>query len=225
MRGCIPRAIQAFPCRSDAEHAKPRRPGRTRKHVACAVSCLPIRRYESSIRITLTYEKLVKRPRAGSAGRGAGNKNLSLLGRGGRLDSAHLYWCVRVSFLPSPSSPALQLHLVSLRAPLPSPVAVTFDPAVRTCRYVLSRLWCVRILITPSSSARSPSFARSFAPDSRPDNVADLDSAHQTPTTSPRLAQRREQGFGEGRAQSKPRGVADVFEHVRRRFCRVSTHF
>ena len=100
-------------CRSDAEHAIPRRPGRTRKHVACAVSCLPIRKYESSIRITLTYEKLVKRLRAGSPGCGAGNENLSLLGRGRRLDAAHIYQCVRVSFPPSPLIPPPDLHLVS----------------------------------------------------------------------------------------------------------------
>ena len=106
------------------------------------VSCILARRYKSSIRLTSIYEKL-KAPTRGLSRLWRGNENFTLLGRGGRLDAAHLYRCVRVSLLPSPP------FLPPTRIPSPSrlpPFYVAIHPAVPTCRCAFSRSCRVRRL-------------------------------------------------------------------------------
>lgn len=132
------------------------------------VSCKLAGRYESCMKLTSHYEKL----KAGSPDCGAGNENFTLLGRGSRLDAAHIYLCVRVSFLVPPS------FLPPTRIPSPSrppPFAVAFDPTVATCRCAFFRSCRVRRLNKLAAIDEL----------SRARHVADLPKTRQTRQTSP----------------------------------------
>ena len=90
-----------------------------------------------------------------------GKRKFTLLGRGGRLVSTHLYRRVRVSFLPSPS---VLLPTAILSPSRPPPFAVAFDPAVLTCRCAFYRSCRVR----PDGSRSSPPSTSSLSPATSP---------------------------------------------------------
>ena len=164
-----------FEIGGDAEHAEPNRarPGE-RTRCMSGVGCILARRYKSSIRLTSITRSLMRRC-AGSPERGAGNENFILLGRGGRLDAAHLYRCVRVSLLPSPP------FLPPTRIPSPSrlpPFYVAIHPAVPTCRCAFSR----------SCRVRRPKKLVAIDELSRARHVADRPKPRQTRPTSPSTA-------------------------------------
>ena len=183
-----------------------------------AVRCILARRYESFMKLTSHYEKL-KAPTRGLSRLWRGNENFTLLGRGGRLDAAHIYRCVRVSFLVPPS------FLPPTRIPSPSrppPFAVAFDPAVPTCQCAFSR----------SCRVRRPKKLAAIDELSRARHVADLPKTRQTHPTSPSTPRPTTGSMsqwagaeGSGLARRAVPVAAEVLSQVRRVFGRAVRQF
>ena len=119
----------------------------------------------------LPFTRSLMRRCAGSPERGAGMEIFTLLGRSGRLDAAHIYRRVRVSFLPSPSV-----------LPPPAPFA---SATLRRRLRPRSADMSVRVLPLMSRPTRRLTELAAIDKLTLARHVADLPMMRQTSPTSP----------------------------------------
>ena len=147
--------------------------GRARKHVACAVSCLPSRQYESSIRITLTYEKL--RNECARAQPGVARETKIYPTRSRRAPCLHSLIQACSSFIPTfPLSPPPDCHFVPF-------ASATLRRRLRPRSADMS----VRVLPLMSRPTRRLNELAAIDKLTLARHVADLPMMRQTSPTSP----------------------------------------